>query len=416
MTPAAPLQAAIVLLEDTDRGAIYELIYGVMRHRARLGWWLAQHGRKDTPRNRLLVWLAVHQGRPVEHISRLFSGLTDAPADLKEPEIALITALQGKTLIDAEMPEDVRLECPDWASAPLHARFGDSFVAEMEAMLLPPPLDLRVNTLKAQRKPMLRALLDLGMPVAFTKMAPHGLRLEERVPLTRLPALRNGAVEIQDEGSQLVAALVDAKAGDRVVDFCAGACGKTLAIAAQMNNKGKIVACDVNEARLKRGAERIRHAGISNAETRVLSSESDKWIKRHKAAYDRVLIDAPCSGTGTWRRNPDARWRAPEEKGLESLIALQARILTSAARLVKHGGRLVYATCSVLREENEAQVEAFLAAHPGYRLVPLAEAAPQYAALAQDGYLALTPAQHDTDGFFAAVIERLPLVEEAPAA
>lgn len=437
MTPAAHLQAAIVLLgeiesqsrpadavisawfrsqkglEDLDRGAVYELVYTIMRNRARLGWWLAQHERKDTPRNRILAWLAMPQRRQPEVIARLFSGAADGPAVLKDHEEELVTALQGKDLIDPAMPEAVRLECPDWAEEGLRARFGESFPAEIEAMLLPPPLDLRVNTLKAQRKAMLRDILALGLEVHYTKTAPYGLRLEERVSLSRLPALRSGALEIQDEGSQLVAMLVDAKAGDRVVDFCAGACGKTLAIAAQMNNKGKIVACDVNEGRLKRGAERIRQAGISNAETRVLTSESDKWVKRHKGAYDRVLIDAPCSGTGTWRRNPDARWRSAEEKGLDSLIALQARILTSAARLVKPGGRLVYATCSVLTAENEAQVAAFLAAHPAYRLVPVTEAAPQLADLVKGEYLALTPAQHDTDGFFAAVIERLPLAEPA---
>lgn len=200
--------------------------------------------------------------------------------------------------------------------------------------------------------------------------------------------------------------LLDARPGERVADFCAGAGGKTLAIAAQMNNKGRVVSCDVSEARLKRCAERLRGAGLHNAETRLLTSETDRWVKRHKGGFDRVLVDAPCSGTGTWRRNPDARWRAPEEKGLENLVALQARILASAARLVRPGGRLVYATCSLLPGENEEQVAAFLAAHPAFSVVPLLEAAPNLTGSAHRDYLSLTPARHDTDGFFAAVLQR----------
>jgi 16S rRNA (cytosine967-C5)-methyltransferase len=224
--------------------------------------------------------------------------------------------------------------------------------------------------------------------------------------LASLPMLKSGEVEIQDEGSQLVAMLVDARPGERVVDFCAGAGGKTLAIAAQMANKGHVIACDVMEGRLKRSAERFRRAGLHNIETRLLASETDRWVKRHKGGFDRVLVDAPCSGTGTWRRNPDARWRAPEEQGLDNLLSLQTRILASAARLVKPGGRFVYATCSMLSEENEDQVAAFLAAHPAFHVVPLHEAAPQLTNSAQPDYLSLTPARHDTDGFFAAVMQR----------
>jgi 16S rRNA (cytosine967-C5)-methyltransferase len=199
--------------------------------------------------------------------------------------------------------------------------------------------------------------------------------------------------------------LVDTKPGERVVDFCAGAGGKTLALATQMENRGVVIACDVSEARLKRAAERFRGAGLHNIQTRLLTSERDRWVKRHKGGFDRVLVDAPCSGTGAWRRNPDARWRA-QDAGLEGLTALQAEILASAARLVKPGGRLVYATCSLLTEENEAQVEAFLAAHPAFQAVPLSEVAPQIPNSAHPDHLSLTPARHGTDGFFAAVMVR----------
>lgn len=345
-------------LDEADRGAILEALYALMRHRARLGWLLARQGRADTVQNRVTLWQAGELAHP-------------------------------------DMPDEVRLECPDWALDPLRARFGDAFAAEMAAMLVPPPLDLRVNPMKAPREVVLAGLNRLGIKAEATGLSPLGVRLNERLSLARLPGLKTGEIEIQDEGSQLVALMVGAKPGDRVVDFCAGAGGKTLALAAQMQNRGHIIACDVNEARLKRAAERLRRAGLHNVETRVLTSETDKWIKRHKAGFDRVLIDAPCSGTGTWRRNPDARWRAPD-LGLAGLVALQGRILASAARLVKPGGRLVYATCSVLTDENEAQVSAFLAAHPGFHLVPQAGG----------DFLSLTPAQHGTDGFFAALIQR----------
>ena len=437
MTPAARLQAALDLmgevdrtarpadavisawfrsrryLEDDDRGAVLERLQDHLRHHARLGWWLDRLGAEDTPRTRMLAWLVLAEGRTSEQIGRLFSGAKFAPAPLTGAEAALLARLKGHTMLHPDMPEEVRLECPDWAAEPLRRRFGTAFAAEMEALLVPPALDLRVNTLKAGREEMLRALRALGLRAEETRLAPQGLRVHDRVSLARIEPLKSGALEIQDEGSQLVARLVDARPGDRVVDFCAGAGGKTLAIAAQMENKGRIIACDVSEGRLKRSAERFRKAGVHNAETRLLSSETDRWVKRHKAGFDRVLVDAPCSGTGTWRRNPDARWRASEEAGLDSLVALQARILASAARLVKPGGRLVYATCSLLTEENEVQVDRFLASHPDFRVVPLAEAAPQIAGSAHAEHLSLTPARHDTDGFFAAVLQRAD-ASEAP--
>jgi len=396
---------------DRDRGAIMQLLYDLLRHRARLGWWLNRLGSSGNLRNRLVTWLVLAEARTPEQMRRLFSGAKFAPTALTDREEALAAALQGGTLDHPDMPEEVRLECPHWAVAPLWRRFGGAFGAEMAATLAPPSLDLRVNPIKTTRDAVLSGLKDRGLDAEATKLAPQGIRLPERLSLARLPWLKTGEVEIQDEGSQLVAALLDAQPGERVVDFCAGAGGKTLAIASQMNNRGRIVACDVNEARVKRCAERLRNAGVHNTEVRVLSSESDRWVKRHKLGFDRVLIDAPCSGTGTWRRNPDARWRETGEDGLANLVALQARILSSAARLVKPGGRLVYATCSLLLEENEDQVTAFLAANPAFRLLPLGEAAPELATKVDGDTLSLTPARHATDGFFAAVLQR-----EAPVA
>ena len=216
--------------------------------------------------------------------------------------------------------------------------------------------------------------------------------------LSAEPAYVKGLVEIQDEGSQMVALVVDAKPGERVVDFCAGAGGKTLAIAAMMQNKGKIIACDILAKRLERSTERFRRAGLHNIETRPLSSERDPWVKKHKGGFDRVLTDAPCSGTGTWRRNPDARWRSLGP-GLEALIKIQAEILDSAARLVKSGGRLIYSTCSLLPDENEKQIEKFSATHPDFSLSPCG--------LNGADFLSLSPAEHGTDGFFAAVMLKI---------
>ncbi|WEK04667.1 MAG: RsmB/NOP family class I SAM-dependent RNA methyltransferase [Candidatus Devosia phytovorans] len=395
---------------DKDRGAILDLTQRLMRHHARLGWWLDRAGAEDNVRSRLLAWLRL-DGYAPDRISGLFNGGDDAPLRLDESERVLLGKLDGANIVHADMPDETRVECPDWAADALRRRFGDDFLMEMTAMLTEPPLDLRANTLKTDRDTMLRAVHDLGFKAKAALLSPLGIRVDERLSLDRLPMLRAGEVEIQDEGSQLVAMLVDARPGDRVVDFCAGAGGKTLALAAQMKNKGHIVACDVNEGRLKRAVERFRKAGVHNAETRLLSSESDKWVKRHKLGFDRVLIDAPCSGTGTWRRNPDARWRPEEEQGLEALIVLQGKILTSAARLVKPGGRLVYATCSLLPEENEDQIARFLAAHPDYSVVPLSEAAPQITNSAHPDHLSLTPARHGTDGFFAAVLQRKAAVE-----
>lgn len=430
MTPPARLQAALDLIEtveaavrpadavvsnwlrgqrglsDEDRGAVLELLSVLLRHHARLGWWVNKSGIDQTPRGRLLAWMVLGLGKTPDQIKRIFDGAKMAVAPITKAESGALDELHGCTLEHPDMPDGVRLECPDWAEGALRRRFSNTFAAEMAALLTEPPLDLRVNTIKSTRSAIMDELHGLGLQAEVSALVPNGIKIRERMSLSRLTPLISGALEIQDEGSQLVALLVDAKPGERVVDFCAGAGGKTLAFAAQMENKGRVVACDVSEGRLKRCAERARKAELHNIQTRLLASETDRWIKRHKAGFDRVLVDAPCSGTGTWRRNPDARWRAPEEKGLDHLVALQARILASAARLVKPGGRLVYATCSLLPEENEDQIAAFLASHPQFGVVPLKDVAPGVVASAHADFLSLTPAQHDTDGFFAAVLVR----------
>ena len=298
--------------------------------------------------------------------------------------------MQARAGKGAEMPLSVRLELPDWLMPRLQARFGARFEAEMGALSEPAPLDLRVNLLKATREQARLALREEGLEAEPTPLSPWGLRLSGRHAVTSGAAFRQGLVEPQDEGSQLVAALVDARPGMRVVDWCAGAGGKTLALAMMMQNRGRLIACDISAGRLANAVRRLRRAGAHNVEHQVISA-GDKWRKRHVASFDRVLVDAPCSGTGRWRRSPDARQRL-SERGLAEMAERQAAILDEAAILVRNHGRLVYATCSLLTEENEAQVSAFLSRHPDF-----ARAGPD---------LVLTPAQHGTDGFYAAVLER----------
>jgi len=288
----------------------------------------------------------------------------------------------------------------------------------MAGLNAPAPVDLRVNLIKTDRDGARRALAAEKVHAEPTPWSPVGLRLTERAPLSGLAAFKDGLVEVQDEGSQLAALLLGAKPGMRVVDFCAGAGGKTLALAAAMKNRGKLVACDTAEWRLERSGQRLRRAGVSNVERRTLSTERDPWIKRHAKSFDRVLVDAPCLGVGSWRRNPDAKWRATPND-LAELQIRQHDILASAARLVKPGGRLAYITCSLLREENEAQAERFLEEAPDFMLVPAVRAWDEAIGTpcpAGTDYLRLTPAQHGTDGFFVALFERkVQELQEQPA-
>jgi 16S rRNA (cytosine967-C5)-methyltransferase len=354
----------------------------VLRTHRRLGWWLTD---KATPRLLVAASLLL-EGGGMADVASLYTGGQFAPATLAPSEQAALRRLQGRTLEHASMSAAVRLELPDWLLPHLSARYDE---ADLAALLEPAPLDLRVNLLKATREEARAALTAEGLEATPTPHSPWGLRIDGRKQVTTGPAFRSGLVEIQDEGSQLVAALVGARPGMRVADWCAGAGGKTLALAMTMQNRGALLACDVSAARLDGAVRRLRRAGVHNVERHLIEA-GDKWTKRRAGSFDRVLVDAPCTGTGTWRRNPDARLRL-SETDLAELLPKQAAILDQAASLVRTGGRLVYATCSLLSEENEDQVTAFLARHPGFIQVDA---------------LSLTPARHGTDGFFAAVLER----------
>jgi 16S rRNA (cytosine967-C5)-methyltransferase len=388
-----------------DRRAVSDRTWQVIRTRRRLSWWLERVGARVNPRLLVAASLML-DGWSLSGVMQSFSGGRFGPTPVNPDEQAALIGIEGHTLLHPDMPEAVRLEVPDWILPLLQARFGSGLTAEMAAMDLPASLDMRVNLLKTTVAEAQAALVGEGIAAVPTALSPWGLRVEGRRPVSTGKAFQAGLVEIQDEGSQLVAALVGAAPEMRVVDWCAGAGGKTLALAMTMANRGHIVACDVSAPRLEGAVRRLRRAGVHNVE-RHLVEPGDKWAKRRAGTFDRVLVDAPCTGTGTWRRNPDARLRLTAND-LAELVAKQAAILDGASRLVRKGGRLVYATCSVLSDENEAQVQGFLSVHPDFSVVPLARAWTLAGEAPGAGpYLSLTPHSHGTDGFFAAVLERV---------
>lgn len=384
-----------------DRAVLGDSVFGIVRRQGRLDWRIRQVGAEPSPRARILADVLLTSGTSMLDLTAMTAEAHYGPSPLTAEEISWLSGLDGGQLETLDMPREVALECPDWAWPSFQAAFGDTVEAELAALLEPAPLDLRVNTLKSKQEHAIGAIRAGGFEARGMPYAPQGIRLNDRVALGRLPGLLDGDVDPQDEGSQLIAILVDAQPGENVVDFCAGAGGKTLALAAAMQNKGRLYALDSDGRRLERSAPRYAKAGVANVQRREISTGADPWLKRRKRRFDRVLVDAPCTGVGAWRRNPDARW-SRKSPSLADLVTLQAEILTRAARLVRPGGRLVYATCSMLPEENEHQVEAFLAANPDFGLDP----PDRFPAPLTGPYLRLTPAQHGCDGFFGAALTR----------
>ena len=315
----------------------------------------------------------------------------------------------------ADLMERHRHNLPEWLVEPLKAQLGDGFWPLVDSLSQSAPLDLRVNVLKEKRADVQKELAREAIKSVATPYSPWGLRIDGKPALTRLDVFSRGAVEVQDEGSQLLALLLDAKRGEMVVDFCAGAGGKTLAIGATMRSTGRLYAFDVSAHRLDALKPRMARSGLSNIHPAAIAHERDERIKRLAGKIDRVLVDAPCSGLGTLRRNPDLKWRQ-SAKAVQELVVKQAAILDSAARLLKPGGRLVYATCSILPQENEAIAEAFTAAHPDFVPLDAGEVlgqlkVEQAASLCSGGetgtaYVRMWPHRHQTDGFFAAVWTR----------
>ena len=429
MTPGGRLAAAIEILADIegrhrpapdalkdwglshrfagskDRAAVAALVYDTLRRRASAAWIM----EADTPRARLIGALHVARGLDTDAIGALFTGEAHAPDALTEAECA---ALSTRTLADA--PAHVQGDFPEWLEDPLAAVLGDVLVPEMQAMATRAPLDLRVNTLKATPEKALAALAHLD--AAPTAHAPIGLRLplgaDGRGPaLAGEPAFVKGLVEVQDEGSLLACLLAAPRPGEQVLDLCAGGGGKTLAMAALMENRGQVYAADTDGRRLAGLYPRLDKSNARNVQVRA-PKRGVPPIEDLRERCDLVLVDAPCTGTGTWRRNPDAKWRI-RPGALEVRIAEQDEVLAQAAEYVKPGGRLVYVTCSLLAEENEARVSAFLAGHSAFAVRPAAEIAEAAGLGALTSFadptgtgLRLSPYRTGTDGFFVATLVR----------
>ncbi|HEY0062010.1 MAG TPA: RsmB/NOP family class I SAM-dependent RNA methyltransferase, partial [Telluria sp.] len=342
-------------LGSRERGAVAEGIYAILRNKSFFTDF-AEAGQSPTMRRLTILGLAEAVG-------------ADSLGGLTEEETTFLTRVME---IDRNlMPPQMRSNMPKWLFDKFVAQYGEAEALELaHALNQPAPLDLRVNSIKATRDEVVAGLLEAPIAAEPMPYAPLGLRVLKKPALQNLPLFKSGAIEVQDEGSQVLSQIVGAKRGEMVVDFCAGAGGKTLALGALMRNTGRLYAFDISEKRLAKLKPRLARSGLSNVHPVQIAHERDAKIKRLAGKIDRVLVDAPCSGLGTLRRNPDVKWRQKID-AIAEMQEKQASILDGAARLLKGGGRLVYATCSLLNEENDFIVEQFLAAHPDFELVPM---------------------------------------------
>ena len=383
-------------LGPRERGTLSDTVYAILRERLKFEW-LARSGSGSKWRRLAIL------GFPGDR-DFLKSALTEAEKTWWN-HCLMVT--------DDQLMAPHRHNLPEWLATALREQVGDEFDALVTSLNQPAPLDLRVNALKKKRDVVLAELRDAGLACEPTPYSPLGIRLQGKPSLAKLPAFVNGDVEVQDEGSQLLALLLDAKRGEMVVDFCAGAGGKTLAIGAAMRNSGRLYAFDTSGHRLDALKPRLARSGLSNVHPVAIAHERDDRIKRLAGKIDRVLVDAPCSGLGTLRRSPDLKWRQNPDT-VAAQARLQTAILTSAARLLKPGGRLVYATCSLLPAENEAVAEAFSHDHPGFETLSVSELlsaaqVPDTPSLCSGNgaqTLRLWPHRHATDGFFAAAWQK----------
>ncbi len=374
-----------------DRGLIAETIYALLRKRL----WLMQLTQSDQPRLLLLATLVKVQGWEVKNLSgftkpherEMLRGIVDAPPG------------------HLSLPAETNL--PEWLiQLYLKHHSRQQLIELAHGLDQPAPLDLRVNTMHTNRAAVLDELKEIEVEAAATPYSPVGIRIVGKPALQQHRLLVEGHVEVQDEGSQLLGYLLAPKRGEMVVDFCAGAGGKTLLLGALMHSTGRLYAFDVSEKRLTNLKPRLKRSGLSNVQPVRIEHENDARIKRLARKVDRVLVDAPCSGLGTVRRNPDLKWRQSADD-IAELTVKQTNILAGAAQLVKPGGRLVYATCSILNEENEAIVESFLAANPEFRTLNSQEILrAQQIEIDCGEPFQIFPHRHNTDGFFAIVLEK----------
>ncbi len=389
-----------------DRADITTRVYAALRRRAELDWWLEREGAPSDARSRILAALTMLERKTPEELPSLFTGGEHAAGLLSDAEATLAHRLS--TADAAEAPDWARGGFPEWLKPQLERRFGTGLLSAMQALQERAPVDLRVNPVKGTREQALEALRVLRVPAEPTRLSPIGVRLGERAKIDDKAIHQTGLVEPQDEGSQLVSLLVEAEPKMQVVDLCAGAGGKALAIAAGMGNRGQIYACDTDTRRLSRLNPRVQRAGVRNIQAITLAdSDADPFLAATAGKADRVLVDAPCSGTGTWRRNPEGRWRLTPTM-LEEVMRQQDRLLDRAAGLVKAGGRLVYVTCSLLPCENEDRIADFQSRHPEFLLLPVQEIWSRLLDTPCPGegpMLQLTPGRDGVDGFFIAVLQ-----------
>ena len=432
MTPAARIAAVIEIMSEApegvpagavlrrglqqrryagsgDRQAISALFWTIHRAAARLAWHLEAQRHEVTSRSQVIAALRLADDLDAATLEARFGGEDrHAPPALSEAEQALVAALDGSVLDDPAMPLATRLEWPEDLLADASEALGEAAESELAAMRGEAGTDIRINPLKLEDRRRLRdRLAGRGLKCHPTRISPLGIRMEKRVRVEDSPEFRDGLFEIQDEASQIAAMLCDAQPGMQVADICAGAAGKSLVMAAAMQNRGRIVALDSDPVRLERGAARIRRAGIHNIER--VTVPADWGTKRYRAKFDRVVIDAPCSGSGTWRRAVDARWRC-DAAGLAALQQAQAALLDRGRAMVAPGGRIIYITCSLLHSEGEAQIERLLAEAPELEIADIP-------AIWQDvmgtdncpptpgGMLRLLPGRDGTDGFFLTVLQ-----------
>jgi 16S rRNA (cytosine967-C5)-methyltransferase len=380
-----------------DRRFVSEFTYQILRQFPKLQWfWPDINARKAA-----LIYLTINEKESLKKIEQIFSGDQFSPSPLTHEEKEYLKNINHLP----QPPKWAALSVSEWLFPYFEKSLNTDLDRELNALNEQAPLDLRVNTFKQTRQAVLKQLTQEGLDPKPTALSPVGIRLSQRLPLPSHPLWKDGTLEVQDEGSQLIALLCNAKPGMAILDYCAGAGGKSLVLAETMQNKGRLVLSDIHSWRLKRAKERLKRAGIHNHEVRLI--EEKEWFKRQEGRFDCVLVDAPCSGTGTWRRNPDMKIRF-SKKDLDELIDKQQEILNAASKLVKSGGLLIYSTCSLLREENHEQIEKFAQQKTSFNLVPIQEvwqnSIKNCPCPTKESMLQLTPAVHQTDGFFIAVL------------
>lgn len=379
------------ILGVQDRAFVAEVVFGILRHR----FFLESLSRPATPRALVLAYLVKYHGLNLREFDTFIS----------ESEKKWLTEIKATKIDDLSL--SIRAELPDWLIEKLKTNLSDEQILALGLVLQKTaPLDLRVNTLLAKRDEVIAILQEEGIDAQITPYSPCGIRLVGKPMINRHELFLSGKIEVQDEGSQLLGYLLAPKRGEMVVDFCAGAGGKALLLGALMNSKGRLYAFDISEKRLSNLIPRFKRSGLSNLHIQRINDENDSKVKRLSGKIDRVLVDAPCSGIGTLRRNPDLKWRQSSQS-IEELKTKQSKILAAAAKLLKPGGRLVYATCSFLAEENQDIIFNFLNSHPQFTVLNSAELLTQQKIALDTGeFLQINPQYHQTDGFFAAALAR----------